>query len=136
MKSRVPGYATEGGKLVIDHENARLSTQIDPPDFRWSLGNYLSQVPLNYSYRFLFIPGTIGSITWLSLNQKGASKIKHGLVVACVGDAGHFTYKKTRRGNAEIDRAAAHALKTAAMPFRVVDFFPYVLGLLKRNTGS
>jgi aminopeptidase-like protein len=59
------------------------------------------------------------------LNQQGASKIKHGLVVACVGDGGNFTYKKTRRGNAEIDRAAAHALKTATTPFRVVDFFPY-----------
>jgi aminopeptidase-like protein len=90
-----------------------------------SLGNYLSQVPLNYSYRFLFIPGTIGSITWLSLNRKGASKIKHGLVVACVGDAGHFTYKKTRRGNAEIDRVVAYALKTSENAFKIVDFFPY-----------
>jgi aminopeptidase-like protein len=89
------------------------------------LGRYLSTISLYYSYRFLFIPGTIGSITWLSLNQQGASKIKHGLVVACVGDGGNFTYKKTRRGNAEIDRAAAHALKTATTPFRVVDFFPY-----------
>ena len=89
------------------------------------LGRFLSEVSLNYSYRFLFIPGTIGSITWLSLNRQGASKIKHGLVVACVGDAGHFTYKKTRRGNTEIDRVVAHALKTSAKAFRVVDFFPY-----------
>ena len=89
------------------------------------LGRYVSAVSLNYSYRFLFIPGTIGSITWLSLNEQEALKIKHGLVVACVGDGGQFTYKKTRRGNAEIDRVVAHALKTSAKAFKVVDFFPY-----------
>ena len=50
------------------------------------------------SYRFLFIPGTIGSITWLALND--SSRIRHGLVLACLGDAGAFTYKKTRLGDA------------------------------------
>ena len=89
------------------------------------LGHYLSKVSLYYSYRFLFIPGTIGSITWLSLNKERASKIKHGLVMACVGDAGHFTYKKTRRGNAEIDRVVAYSLKTSAKALKIVDFFPY-----------
>jgi aminopeptidase-like protein len=89
------------------------------------LGEHLSKVSLKYSYRFLFIPGTIGSITWLSLNKESASNIKHGLVVACVGDSGNFTYKKTRRGNAEIDKAVMHALKNSAKDFNVIDFSPY-----------
>ena len=89
------------------------------------LGERLSKVSLKYSYRFLFIPGTIGSITWLSLNKESASKIRHGLVVACVGDSGNFTYKKTRIGDAEIDKAVTSALKNSAKDFRVIDFFPY-----------
>jgi len=89
------------------------------------LGRQLSKVSLRYSYRFLFIPGTIGSITWLCLNQKSASNIKHGLVVACVGDSGNFTYKKTRPGSAEIDKVVIHALKNSAKDFNVIDFFPY-----------
>ncbi len=89
------------------------------------LGRHLSKASLKYSYRFLFIPGTIGSITWLCLNQKSASKIKHGLVVACVGDSGNFTYKKTRMGRAEIDKVVIYALKNSAKDFNVIDFFPY-----------
>lgn len=89
------------------------------------LGKHLSKVSLTHSYRFLFIPGTIGSITWLSLNEKSTSRIKHGLVVACVGDSGNFTYKKTRKGDAAIDKVVAYVLKTSAKDFNVIDFFPY-----------
>jgi aminopeptidase-like protein len=80
---------------------------------------------LKYSYRFLFTPGTIGSITWLSLNEARASRIKHGLVLACVGDGGKITYKQSRRGNADIDRAAIHVLKTAGDPHEICKFSPY-----------
>jgi aminopeptidase-like protein len=89
------------------------------------LGKHLSKVSLQYSYRFLFIPGTIGSITWLNLNKESVSKIKHGLVVAGVGDSGNFTYKKSRIGSAEIDRVVTYALKKSANDFNVIDFFPY-----------
>jgi len=89
------------------------------------LGRHLSKVSLKYSYRFLFIPGTIGSITWLSLNKKSAFRIKHGLVVACVGDSGNFTYKKTRSGSAEIDKVVTYALKQSAKNYKSANFFPY-----------
>ena len=89
------------------------------------LARYLSQLPRRYSYRFLFIPGTIGSITWLSLNEAHASRIKHGLVVAGVGDAGRPTYKKSRRGDAEVDRAMAHVLRHTKRDHLVMEFVPY-----------
>ena len=76
-----------------------------------------------YSYRFLFLPVTIGSITWLALNEERLHHIKHGLVLACAGDAGSATYKKSRRDTAEIDRAAAHVL--AASGGSVREFSPY-----------
>ena len=89
------------------------------------VAQYLSRAQLRYSYRFLFIPGTIGSITWLSLNEERVEAIKHGLVLACIADSGHFTYKKSRRGDADIDRAVTHLLKHSGRRYEILDFSPY-----------
>ena len=78
-----------------------------------------------YSYRFLFIPGTIGSITWLARNEATLSRVRAGLVLACVGDPGGLTYKRSRRGDTEIDRAMAHALATSGAQYEINDFSPY-----------
>jgi aminopeptidase-like protein len=75
------------------------------------------------SYRLLFIPGTIGAITWLGRNEEAVGRIVAGLVVACVGDAGPLTYKRSRRGDAHVDRAAQHVL--GAVGGRVLDFVPW-----------
>jgi len=85
----------------------------------------LTGLSLRYSYRFLFIPGAIGSITWLSKNEEVASRIKHGLVVTGVGDSGAFHYKKSRRGDAEIDRVVQYVLKHSGKSYQVRDFSPY-----------
>jgi aminopeptidase-like protein len=90
-----------------------------------ALAQQLAGMSRRYSYRFLFIPGTIGSITWLARNEEALSRIQHGLVLTCVGDASHLTYKRSRRGNAEIDRAFVNVLKHSGEPHRVIDFFPY-----------
>ena len=89
------------------------------------LAKHLGTVGRRFSYRFLFIPGTIGAITWLSLNEEKTKNIKAGFVVTGVGDTGHIAYKKSRRGNAEIDRAAAHVLGHSGRPYRLLDFHPY-----------
>jgi len=78
-----------------------------------------------YTHRFLFIPGTIGSITWLARNQERVGRIRHGLVLACVGDPGRLTYKRSRRGDAEIDRAMTHVLASSGRPHDLEDFSPY-----------
>jgi aminopeptidase-like protein len=78
-----------------------------------------------YSYRFLFIPGTIGSITWLARNEQIVPRIRHGLVITGVGDAGNVTYKKSRQGNAEIDRAMTHVLRHSGEAHSIIDFSPY-----------
>jgi aminopeptidase-like protein len=88
------------------------------------LAKLLAPLDLRYSYRFLFIPGTIGAITWLSRNESRTPSIRHGLVVACVGDAGKFHYKRSRRG-AEIDRAVEHVLRHCGSDYEVRDFSPY-----------
>ena len=78
-----------------------------------------------HTYRFLFIPGTIGSITWLARNEAVVPRIKHGLVLASVGDSGSLHYKASRRGTAEIDRAVAHVLQHTGRPFETMPFTPY-----------
>ena len=90
-----------------------------------ALAARLSTVPRRYTYRFLFIPGTIGSITWLSRNEALTGRIRHGLTLACVGDPGAITYKRSRRGDAIIDRAVAHVLAHPSRPHRIVEFSPY-----------
>jgi aminopeptidase-like protein len=79
----------------------------------------------HYSYRFLFIPGTIGSIAWLAQNARTAHQVKFGLVAACVGDRGMPHYKRSRRGNADIDRIVEHILNHTHKPFRILPFEPY-----------
>lgn len=89
------------------------------------LAQHLMGRELRYSYRFLFIPGTIGAITWLARNRDNAARIRHGLVLTCIGDSGGFHYKKSRRGDAEIDRAAAIVLRHSGEPSELLDFSPY-----------
>ncbi|NUO96590.1 MAG: DUF4910 domain-containing protein [Nonomuraea sp.] len=76
-----------------------------------------------YTYRFIFAPGTIGAITWLALNRERTDRVRHGLTLACAGDAGTITYKRSRRGDAEIDQVFAHVLKDG--PHTLLDFSPY-----------
>jgi aminopeptidase-like protein len=88
------------------------------------LAIHLSACPVRYSYRVLFLPGTIGPITWLSRNEEAVHRIKHGLVLACVGDAGRTTYKKSRRSEADIDKAVVHVLKHSGSDYAVEEFSP------------
>lgn len=81
---------------------------------------------LNYSYRFLFIPATIGSITWLAKNENKIDNIKHGLVLSCLGDPGRsMTFKKSRSGEAEINSIAEKALIDSGAEFEIRDFVPF-----------
>jgi aminopeptidase-like protein len=89
------------------------------------LARELSRGRTRLSYRFIFIPATIGSIAWLATNEAILDRIKHGLVVSNVGDGGGPTYKRSRRGNSPIDRAVGHVLQRSGSPCKLLDFFPY-----------
>ena len=89
------------------------------------LARHIGTLAPRYSYRFLFIPGTIGSLTWLSRNEDLAPRVAHGLVLSCLGDPGPMTYKQSRRGNAPIDRIVAYVLGQSAPNYSVRPFEPY-----------
>jgi len=88
------------------------------------LARHLADQPRRHTFRILFIPGTIGSITWLAQHESEARRIRHGLVLSCLGDRGKSTYKRSRRGNAMVDRASAHVLRLAG-EHSLLDFTPY-----------
>jgi aminopeptidase-like protein len=89
------------------------------------LGRYLSTMPRRYSYRLLFGPGTIGPLTWLWRNEDGVHRIRHGLVASCAGDPGRPTYKRSRRGDAEVDRAVANVLRDSGGDYELVEWSPW-----------
>lgn len=89
------------------------------------LAKELLDKDLKYSYRFLFIPETIGAITWLSLNEEKTKNIKYGLVATCVGDRGNITYKKTRNGNEMIDRVVEKVFIDSKQQYKIIDFRPW-----------
>lgn len=90
-----------------------------------ALAKALSTAKRRLSYRFVFAPGTIGAVTWLSQNETTVAKIKGGLVVACVGDTGDFNYKQSRQGTSGLDRAIEYVLSQSGRPFKVRPFSPY-----------
>ena len=133
----MPGHLTYG-ELVIPGETddtVLFSAHICHPSLAndnlsgiavaTMLARYLQAFRFRYTYRFLFIPGTIGSLTWLARNEDRVRQIAHGLVLSCLGDAGGITYKQSRRANAPIDRIVAHVLRYDEVPHRITSFVPY-----------
>lgn len=66
----------------------------------------------NFSYRFVFLPETIGSITYLSTNLKKLKKnLIAGFNLSCIGDNKNFSYLPSRSGNTPSDIVAIKILK-------------------------
>lgn len=132
-----PGSLTYGEYLIPGEsaEEVLLSAHICHPSLANDnlsgvvllayLAKQISSEKRRLSYRFIFAPGTIGSITWLSRNEDKVANIKHGMCVSCVGDNGGPIYKRSRRGDATIDRAVEHMFTYYLGKGVIKDFYPY-----------
>lgn len=89
------------------------------------LAEWIASAPRRFTYRLVFGPGTIGSLCWLKQNERRLNRIRHGLVLGLLGDSGPLTYKRSRRGDAEIDAIAGYVLDKQAKGNRLVPFEPY-----------
>jgi aminopeptidase-like protein len=89
------------------------------------LMEWLASAPRRYSYRLVLAPGTIGSLCWLRRNEQRLNRVRHGLVLGLLGDPASFTYKRSRRGDCEIDRVAEYVVRGADAQSRVIPFEPY-----------
>ena len=79
-----------------------------------------------HTWRFVFVPGTIGAISWLDQHREAMPDIRAGLVITGLGDASDFTWKETREGDAWIDRIVRHALlEQTPLRHQVIPFGPY-----------
>ena len=85
----------------------------------------LSTKQLNKSYRFVFAPATIGSISWLSQNMPKLANIKAGLVLAVAGDAGNMTYKLSRNDGCYINKIVKSVLESRDADYNIIEFSPY-----------
>jgi aminopeptidase-like protein len=89
------------------------------------LAKELAQRSRRHSYRFVFAPGTLGPLSWLHANSDTLGRVKQGLAVSCIGDAGNLTYKRSRRESAEVDRAVELVLRDSGLPHRVLEWEPW-----------
>ncbi len=127
-----PGFLTYG-ELVIPGETGKevfLSTYICHPSMANNelsgpcvtayLAKWLNELPkCRYTYRVVFIPETIGSITYLSQNLDHLKQhVIAGFNVTCVGDDRCYSYLPSRAGDTFSDRVAMHVLKHIAPDFK------------------
>lgn len=98
----------------------------------------LDGAPPRHTVRFVFAPGTIGAIAWLARNRERAGRVRAGLVLANLGDAGGLVYKQSRRGTLAAplatDRAAVLAARDLGVGLEVRPFTPE--GYDERQYGS
>ncbi len=89
------------------------NNELSGPTVVTFIGKWLKEIEeTNYSYRIIFIPETIGSITYLSYNNKiMKNKIFAGFNVSCVGDDRSYSYVPSRNGKTISDLIAKHTLK-------------------------
>jgi aminopeptidase-like protein len=80
--------------------------------------------PGRFTYRFLFIPGTIGAIAWLARNADAVARVHAGIVLSGVGRGPH-TWKRSRRGDSIVDRAFTSVLRDSGRAHEVRPFTPY-----------
>lgn len=97
--------------------------------------DYLRNRPSRrWTHRFLFVPGTIGAIAWLSLHRAQWARIKGGLVMTLLGNAAPFTYKMSRDEDTLTDRLVPSALRSLGVEHCLAPFSPY--GYDERQYGS
>ena len=127
-----PGNLSHGGLLIPGEtdDTVLFSCHICHPSLAndnlsgFGVATMLALRP-RYSYRFLFIPGTIGSLTWLARNEDKVQSVTDGLALSCLGDADGMTYRQSRCGDTAIDRIAAHVLHHEEVRHHIRSFVSY-----------
>ena len=87
------------------------------------LAKYISKIKnLNWSYRVVFVPETIGAISYCKLNEIRMKKISYGLVVTCVGGPGKFSFKQSWNKDHFINKITKKVLKKKGYKFDIKKF--------------
>lgn len=90
------------------------------------VGEALKARNTRLTYRLLFGPATFGALAWLKHNEHLLSDVKYGLVLSCLGDGGGPNYKRSRQGDANIDKIMDYVLENCGInDAKMLDFWPY-----------
>ena len=132
-----PGHLTFG-EVVVPGETDReflVSVHVCHPSLvndnlsgiavATALAQWLGSRRNRLTYRFVFVPSTIGAITWLATHEASLHRINGGLVISGVGDGGPLTYKRSRRGDTPVDRIFQRTLGTLDVRHVIENFSPY-----------
>lgn len=90
-----------------------------------ALAKWIQSEPRRYTYRFVFAPGTIGSLCWLKQNERALARVRAGLVLGLLGDPAALTYKMSRDGHTQADAVAEYVVSHLDQASTVIPFSPY-----------
>lgn len=94
------------------------------PALSVAIAKFIKEKPRYYTYRFIYIPETIGSITYLSRNLSVMKKnTVAGFVLSCVGDNRDYSFVKSRYGNTITDRVLENTLKYLVPSHKAYSFY-------------
>ena len=95
------------------------NNELSGPVICTALARYLSSNNHHYTYRFLFLPETIGAIAYLHRNLPSLkTSVIAGWVLTCLGDAGEFSHIPSRLGNNYADKITKETLDKLAPNYR------------------
>lgn len=120
-----PGSMTYGDLVIPGEcsEEILISTYICHPSLAnnelsgplvsLALASWLAREPRRYTYRFVFVPETIGAITYIAQHLEHLrSKVVGAINLTCIGDDGDYSYLASRSGDTALDRIAARVIAT------------------------
>lgn len=94
------------------------NNELSGPVVAVALAQWLQSVPnRTYTYRFVFIPETIGAITYIDRNLESLKRnVVAGFNLTCIGDEGDYSYLASRNGNTPLDRIAQRVVSKTSQP--------------------
>jgi aminopeptidase-like protein len=95
------------------------NNELSGPVVLLALAQWLSSLTnLKYTYRFCFVPETIGALTYLSRHIEDLKmNVVAGWQVTCVGDTRNFSFLPTRNGNTLTDKVSKKVLEMESIHY-------------------